>query len=150
MHSLYYVQNRINGKMYIGQTTMTIQKRWYAHTSRFSHCKILLSAIRKYGKNMFDIVVFKVCDNKIEADQEEEYWIDLLKPEYNIRSGGSWGRHSEETRKKIGAAKAGNKYALGMKPNSTSFRKGMVSPNKGRRRVIDEFGNVRYVRSVAV
>ncbi len=129
MYKIYSIENKINGKMYIGQTTMEIDKRWYAHCAKNSHCLILKQAILKYGKDNFEINVFKFCDTQEEADQEEIYWITELKPQYNIKSGGSRGSHSEETKKKIGLAHLGNKHALGMAPNKTSFKKGHPAPS---------------------
>ena len=128
MFQIYYVENKINGKMYIGQTTMPIKKRWYYHTKSSSHCLILKSAIDKYGADNFEVQVFKICESQQEADFEEIYWITQLKPEYNIKEGGSRGKHSEETKKKIGLAHIGNKHAVGMGPNSTSFKVGRAAP----------------------
>jgi group I intron endonuclease len=115
--------------MYIGQTTMPIQKRWYVHSRGGSHCLILKNAINKYGVDNFTINVFEIYGTQEEADQAEIYWIEQLKPQYNIKQGGSRGKHSEETKKKIGLASLGNKHAAGMAPNSTSFKLGHSAPS---------------------
>jgi len=130
MITIYYIQNKINGKMYIGQTTMSLDKRWYFHKSDLSHCVIMKNAIKKYGANNFEINAFKYCETQEEADQEEIYWIEQVKPQYNIRAGGSCGKHSEQTCQKISKSLIGNKRAAGMKPNQTSFQIGRPSPRK--------------------
>jgi len=149
MISLYYVENKINGRMYIGQTHMTIEKRWYFHKSNNSHCIILNNAIKKYGADNFEINIFQYCETQEEADQVEIYWITELKiicKLYNIKEGGSSGKHSKKTCTKISKSLIGNKRAKGMSPNQTSFIKGNQAPNKGRKRIIDEFGKMRFIK----
>lgn len=50
---IYKITNKINGKVYIGKTTKTVQERWKEHlresrTER-SENRPLYRAIRKYG-----------------------------------------------------------------------------------------------------
>ncbi len=49
-----------------------------------------------------------------------------------------------ETVKKIAGWNRGTKGI--MKPNKTSFTNGSIAPNKGRKRVIDQFRKIKYVR----
>lgn len=134
MYNIYYIENLINGKFYIGQTSTTIEKRLTQHKRKNSHCLILRQAIEKYGIDNFSINIITVCDNQEQADQEEIFWIEELKKYcilYNIKSGGSYGKHSEETKKKISLSNLGNKNAAGMKPNQTSFKPGKDAPPNG-------------------
>ena len=124
---IYQIKNRKNGKQYVG-STKNIQQRWIQHLSAL-RCEghpnpHLQAAFDKYGEGAF---VFSVLE---EAKLEEllireQYYLDMLKPEYNIApTAGSpmLGRHhteetrvrlreemigkchSEDTKRKIGAA----------------------------------------------
>ena len=42
-------------------------------------------------------------------------------------------RHTEKAKRKIGEASKGNKYAVGNKPNQTSFKKGQTAWNKNKK-----------------
>ncbi len=54
---IYKIENLINGKCYIGQTTTTIKHRWGQHYSNHKNTDnmIICKAIKKYGKNSFII-----------------------------------------------------------------------------------------------
>lgn len=138
--------------MYIGQTTINLEERWKTHCSLTSHCLILKNAIKKYGKDNFEINVFQNCDTQDQANQIEIYWINRLRIElgnkniYNIKDGGSNGSHAKETCNKISKSLIGNKRAVGSKPNSGAFTIGKPAPNKGRKRMIDENGKTRYIK----
>lgn len=109
---IYKITNLINNKIYIGQTTESINKRWIRHCQRNSNCTYLGRAIQKYGKENFSI---EEIDNAIdfqELNSKEEQWIKYFKTldinyGYNIRSGGANPKHSEETKKKIGDSNRG-------------------------------------------
>ncbi len=140
MYKLYYIENKINGEMYIGYTKRKkIEERWYHHCSAYSHCRLMKEAIQKFGKDNFTINVIAIYDNEVIVDQEETYWIEQLNPAYNIKSGGSRGKHSEDTKNKIGSAKVGNKY--GFKSGEHSWNKGLSKdqqPNYGNSKFIKE------------
>ena len=53
---IYIAINKVNGKMYVGQTTRDILKRIYRHMSNSNRgCKCAFyTAIRKYGWDNFD------------------------------------------------------------------------------------------------
>src|ERR1017187_3973629 len=103
---IYKVTNLINNKIYIGQTIQNLIKRWACHCSKGN---ILFSAIKKYGKENFIIEQIDSALSIEELNEKEVYWIkelNCIAPNgYNLRLGGeSGGKHSEETRKKIGLA----------------------------------------------
>ena len=64
---------------------------------------IICRALLKYGHSSFSLDILEYCDSKIVI-QREQYYIDTLKPEYNIlqTAGSSLGyKHTEETLAKL-------------------------------------------------
>jgi group I intron endonuclease len=108
MHYLYYIENKVNGKIYIGQT-LDFSKRKWEHLKRNDrhNCHRLNNAINKHGKENFNMDIFHICDSQDEANEMEIYWIDRMRNTlgkdfvYNIKDGGKNGNHSEETKQKM-------------------------------------------------
>lgn len=103
---IYYIKNKLNGKMYIGQTIHTLKYRMYRHVQKVKQnnpCK-LYQAIRKYGWENFEINVLCECSSKDELDEKETYYInyyDTYKNGYNMTLGGDSNlMFVEEYRKK--------------------------------------------------
>jgi len=119
MNTIYIIQNTINDKIYIGQTWETLNKRFDKHkTDKKGRCRKLFRAFNKHGRNNFYIKSLYSCNNQFEADCLEQYFIkkfDSIKTGYNIREGGSRGKHSEETKLKMSKAaiKFGSKRPTG-------------------------------------
>lgn len=59
MPYIYKITNALNGKMYIGKTSSTIEERWKEHrqeaTRQSKKHRPLYSAIQKYGADNFII-----------------------------------------------------------------------------------------------
>ena len=113
MYSVYKHTNKTNGKVYIGMTVNTWEKRWdsgYRNNPHFSR------AIKQYGKDGFKHKV--VADNLTREEAEtlerkliQEY--DSTNPEkgYNIELGGNHnGKHSQETKRKISESQKGRVF----------------------------------------
>lgn len=96
-YKIYLIENRINGKGYVGYTMRDVGLRWSNHKqsakknnqSRFYH------AIRKYGEDCWDIYILAEFDGtREEAWKVEKFYIENLnthKKGYNANSGGSGG-----------------------------------------------------------
>jgi hypothetical protein len=104
---IYKILNLINGKFYIGSTNY-LPSRKSQHFSLLKKNKHtnthLQRSFNKHGIENFKFEIIEQCDicNIIE---KEQYWIDLLKPTYNIRkiAQSNLGfNHSEKTKNKIG------------------------------------------------
>jgi hypothetical protein len=101
---VYLATNTINKKVYIGQTTMTLNQRISCHRIN-KRCRLFHRAIQKYGMDVFQWTTLAECVSKEELDQKEMYWIEKLNANnpvfgYNLKSGGAGnGKHSEETKK---------------------------------------------------
>lgn len=121
MYSLYMVTNTINGKRYIGITGNGVSQRICEH---FSHAKYTRNkghfyrAIRKYGRDVFTIMVMETHSTKDTAIAREIELIANIKPEYNSTLGGGGrlgGQMSTRAKKKLAKIHRGNKYRLGKK-----------------------------------
>lgn len=109
---IYKVTNKINGKIYIGQTIQSLKDRWYRHcakkslreTERNMHIK---RAILKYGKENFTIETLEECDSELLNEREKFYidYFDSYHKGYNSTEGGQGGtkplQTSEETQKEV-------------------------------------------------
>ena len=86
MGYIYKIQNMINGKKYIGQTTASLNRRFNQHKNNrnkpyFSNVA-LYQAFNKYGIENFSFEeVEEVANSKL--DEREIYWIDYYDSYYN-------------------------------------------------------------------
>lgn len=91
MAYIYKIENDINGKLYIGKTEFSIEKRFKEHcydsTKQYLN-RPLYKAMRKYGIEHFHISLIEVTDN---PEEREKYWIEFyssFKDGYNATLGG--------------------------------------------------------------
>ena len=123
---IYIHTNKINNKVYIGQTSKAPEERWkkngygYLQKKNGEYIQPLFArAIKKYGWNNFEHIIWAEGLTAEKANEIERLLIALYNsndPEYgyNLRSGGNNSKHSEETKKKM-----------------SEIMKGKPSPNKG-------------------
>src|SRR4051812_36247626 len=103
-NTIYIIKNRVNNKVYIGQTWKTVEKRFKEHKSLNTNCRKLFNAMNKYGRNNFSIEAVAMCQTQENADFLEDYFIqhfDSINKGYNLLTGGSCGKHAEESKLKI-------------------------------------------------
>jgi group I intron endonuclease len=96
MPIVYCAQNVVNKKRYIGATIRTLPFRRREHLNdakrpHRSYCRIFCKAIRKYGADSFEWSVLGEYPDGQSAYLAEIEFIKILKPEYNISTGGSLG-----------------------------------------------------------
>lgn len=91
---IYKITNLINGKLYIGLTTNTIQERWYYHLKDLEKKKsALYNAMNKYGVKNFKIEEIEQCTLS-NVREREKYWIGFYNTYlddtkgYNQSAGG--------------------------------------------------------------
>lgn len=108
--TIYMHRNKINGKVYIGQTSQPLNKRFGNDGNGYKTSSKFYGAIQKYGWNNFDHIILYDNLTPKEADILEQQLIEQYHATddnfgYNLQSGGV-KRHSqsEETKKKIGKA----------------------------------------------
>jgi len=139
---IYKVTNKINSKIYIGQSHFSLAKRKSVHlaTAKILNKSIPFHlAIRKYGRDNFIWEVIDTAVTQEELNEKECFYITDYRSSisdlgYNLKTGGSYGRHHEFTKLKIAATKKGiprslvtkiklKKAMLGKKATETAKQK---------------------------
>jgi hypothetical protein len=92
MAYIYMITNKINGKVYVGKTEESIQKRFVEHCndSKKDRCKNrpLYRAMNKYGCENFTVSLLEETD---QPEIREEFWIEQKQSYhsgYNATRGG--------------------------------------------------------------
>ena len=91
---IYKSTNKITGKIYIGQTTHTLDKRIKGHIkeSKIESNRPFMLSINKYGEDNFTFETIDSANNLDELNDKEVYWInfyDSVSPNgYNVTGGG--------------------------------------------------------------
>lgn len=128
---IYKIQNLVNKKIYIGQTTQKPWNRWNDHLKLLKkniHYNIhLQNSYNKFGKSSFQFKVLNYATSKLSLDSLEIGYIKKYKSTddnygYNLKEGGSNGKHSIETIIKLSG-----------KNNQQYGKKGKLSPNFGKK-----------------
>ena len=92
-YCIYLHRNKINGKIYIGQTCQKPEKRWnYGHG--YKNCPRFYSAIVSYGWSNFEHIILENNLTSDEANEKEQYYIKKYNSQnpdlgYNLTEGGS-------------------------------------------------------------
>jgi len=123
---IYAITNTVNGKVYLGRT-LRIRARWNEHRSDL-RCDThrnpkLQNAWNKYGEEAFAFSVVARAKSATELNDLECSLIVTMGAEYNLKSGGYFDHHSEESRKKIGDAARGHKRWLGRRHTPETIAK---------------------------
>lgn len=111
---IYKVQNRIDGKIYVGLTVGSLEKRIARHLVHGYN--LFQRALRKYGIQSFDISIIDTANSKESLREKERYWISFHKcvapSGYNLTGGGEgfWGM-SEESKEKLRLSRTGIKQS---------------------------------------
>ena len=103
---IYKTTNKINGKIYVGQTNNN-------RSDYFGSGLLLTRAMKKYGRKNFMREDIEMCSTQHQLDKRERFWIKKLDSQnpqvgYNIDNGGNGrGRISEQTKKKMSISRVG-------------------------------------------
>lgn len=136
---IYKATNKNNGKVYIGQTTNTLEYRKQQHIremrSSKKHNTYFLNALSYYGPESFLFEEIDSASSLEELNNKEKYWIEFFDSTnrirgYNLDSGGNNNKKSKETRQKIGAktAERWNNPEI-----AAAMRRGLVSATEAWR-----------------
>lgn len=139
---IYKITNLINKKIYIGQTTQPLLKRWLEHCSTSKkHKSAINKAILKYGKSNFFIQIVSTCNNINELNHRESYYIKLMNTMspngYNLVSGGNNKICSLETKNKISKIHKGKILSKDTKLKISNSQKDINNPRRGQKRSLE-------------
>lgn len=103
---IYKATNKVNQKIYIGQTAESIsirETKHYSDSKLFNKNCYFNKAIRKYGRNNFIWEEIDSADSFEELDYMEKYWIKFYssnnrKYGYNLAEGGNVNRGFKKTK----------------------------------------------------
>lgn len=110
---IYETTNNVNGKKYRGAHQTSDVDDGYLGSG-----KILMYAVKKYGKADFTRTILEYCDNRKHMLEREKLWVDqawlLREDTYNLKLGGD-GFQSDDV--------SGNKNSFYGKTHNDEFRK---------------------------
>lgn len=95
MGHIYKITNKINGKVYVGQTIKPVEKRFSQHRHNydkpyFEHL-VLYKAFKKYGLENFVFEEIESVDDSL-LDEREKYWISFYNSYYDGYNSTLGGR----------------------------------------------------------
>jgi group I intron endonuclease len=140
---IYRVTHRESGRVYIGQTTTTVPKRWACHVCRAKKGEgtsiYLARAIRKYGAKAFELAAIAHASNRSELDYLEQFFIithnaDVKELGFNMTEGGESRQKrnlTDEHRHKISIAHRGKKKS----PSHRAAMRHRIYTAEGLRRI---------------
>ena len=116
-YTVYRVTNVLNGKVYVGVTTKSLNERWKHHVfSSKNNDLVFGAAIRKYGEDRFTMEVLEKCESRQHMLEREKFWIEELNSHvsqgrgYNMTMGGEgvFGyNHTEEAKRSMSEKRKG-------------------------------------------
>jgi len=151
---IYKATNKINGKVYIGQTTKPLNVRVSGHKSDAFNDRNnnhFHKAIKKYGINNFRWEIITQCYSLKELNKKEKLFIKKHKTfenGYNLTKGGKgivtcygerhpmYNKHlSKEHKQKIGKANKGHKCSEEQKRKISNANKGNILSEETKRKM---------------
>lgn len=140
---IYKAQNKINGKIYIGQSINSLEHRknqHYREAKSKNKNNYFHNALIKYTKDDFKWIILEECESKDDLNVLEiKYILDFNSTNrdigYNRKLGGEQGLCSEETKKLIG------KHTSKLWKNEEIASKMLIGLQKGTITIIENAKN---------
>ena len=112
MYNIYKIENKINGKVYIGQTSKKFETRLKQHINlsnkEYERKTIFHKSLKLHGIENFKYEIIDTCKSKDEANILEKKYIEkfnsLMPKGYNMTKGG---QHTQINKEKISKALKG-------------------------------------------
>lgn len=156
---IYLITNKVNNKKYVGQTHSHFKNGTvYGYKNRFkrhisnansTNCnnksRALYSAIRKYGKENFDIELLETTDTNVLDNREKHYikhYNTLCPNGYNLTEGGVDGKMCDATAQKISNSLKGHIVSNDTKKKISESLIGNKHPNWGKKHSAKTLGKM--------
>ena len=147
-YELYQVTNKINGRIYIGQTCQGHKRRWYVHCWKAARGgeQRFHQAIRDYGKENFEVKCLMIGPSLEWINEMERRAIklyDTFNNGYNDTKGGEGTvgiksrlgkKHTPETRAKLSASCMGRTSPMKGVKMSEETKQKLRDANLGKKR----------------
>lgn len=133
---IYLLKNNSNGKIYIGQTwEEEVSDRMGKCGELYKNSPYIYNAIQKYGSESFKYTILAEANTQENADKiESEYIAEYNSQDpnigYNLKDGGSHGKHSNETKEKISKSLSEKEWSQ----EALSARLSNLKSGKGEKR----------------
>ncbi len=108
---IYCIENKIDGRQYVGSTTKSfvkrIQKHLLALKSSRHHSKKFQACFNKSDPSDYFVIILEVLEDKSRefVKEREQFWLDKLQPFYNMYKEAylysADYQHTEDTKKKL-------------------------------------------------
>ena len=136
---IYKFTNKLSGSFYIGSSS-NLRTRLYSYFQlsnliRSSSSSIISRALIKYGYSNFSLEILEYCDVSILLEREQ-YYIDHLKPNYNIAkiAGSTLGiPRTEEFKENLRQIRKGKVHTEETKLLMSMNRSGVNNPMYGKK-----------------
>lgn len=130
----------VNGKSYVGSTSVSFSKRKRNHLcllrKGIHDNKRLQQAFSEHGENSLSFIILEVARTRDEALSLEQKYIDLLKPEFNVHPNARsplGSKLTEEHKQHISAGLKGHIVTEITKQKIGKLNKGLIPWSKGKR-----------------
>lgn len=135
---IYKIQNKLNGKVYIGQTINGINSRMRSHLNSKNKNGID-GALKKYGIDSFEITIVAKASSIYELNELEIKFIEdenCLAPNgYNLHTGGKNHTCSEITRERLRKSATGRVVSEETKAKMVKAGKAKVFTEEHRKNI---------------
>ena len=136
-YKVYLHENRINGKRYVGITSIKPENRW-RNGEGYKGCRAFYGAIQKYGwENFRHEILFVDLTAKEASEKERELirkWNTLVPNGYNLESGGvDEGIKQHNSTKSIHPKRKGHKWTEEQREHMREINSGTSNPCYGKK-----------------
>lgn len=145
-YTIYMHRNKINGKIYIGQTKQKLNARW-RDGEGYKTQPYFYKAIQKYGWDNFEHIILEENLTLEQANNKEEYWIAYYQSNikefgYNILAGGNNHAWTEEMKQKQSKRFSGENGSFFGQKHTNEYKENM------RKQMKEKWNNQDYKQQV--
>jgi len=153
---IYSITNKINGKIYIGQT-VNLYSRYKSHErserSIDKYQRPIVFAFKKYGFNNFEFSVLEILSRDKEIlTRREQYWMDRYQSSKRNRgynacpaAASTLGyKHTIETRRKVSIASAKRKMSPEARVKMSAWHTGKVLSDETKKKISESKSGVKH------